>query len=774
MKRLIATLLCIAMLTALCGCGSGSTPTTVPPTTTEPAPQAADAYAEAAAKLEALENVELEITYIEEMTLGDSSFKTTTRQTVTELGIGTDAFAAFTQEEHYTGSLRVYTDETYLGGTVYSQMNYDYYRSDMTAEDYAARLLPAVLLDETLYETVEQTSDTEFTFTGAEVLESWCDNPYATLDSVTATAKLGEDGLPAKYTYKAEFAQGAADMSVSVTVDVRTPELTEIAVPAGADSFLVIDDIDAPFLVIMAAGYLEQATALLSTNSETVVSQAAGFTETAVTTMAAHGKDATQIGVFDTTYLFADLSAGTSEGYTMQETFCDGALTTVIDGGEPEITQGYTGYDMQDAVDAEVLYLVPALSTIAGFELSVMGDTALLEYTFTEDTTLLLEQELCTTYFGDGNILRADASNVTINEHGGCIGIDLTTGMPLALGQTLTMTHTIDGQDYVLSSAQQSSVQLGAKDAYETITGEKLPLEEPAEKATPVFYKVTGEGGKQMWLLGTIHVGDERTAFLPQEIYDAFASSDALAVEFETESYTASLMEDPEAIQAYIQALLYTDGTTLKDHIQDEKLYEDTLKLLRATGNFTNEATILLTKPVFHFQTLQNYFMGNGFRLSGDFGVDHQLEQLAYEQEKEILSVESGEFQMDLLGDLSDELQELMLKDTVEYGQFAYNHGTEELFELWCTGDEAALIAYLTEEEDDSDLTEEEKALYAEYENALGGNRNVDMLAVAKDYLSSGKTVFYAVGLAHLLAKDGLVNTLRDAGYTVELVSYAG
>jgi hypothetical protein len=30
------------------------------------------------------------------------------------------------------------------------------------------------------------------------------------------------------------------------------------------------------------------------------------------------------------------------------------------------------------------------------------------------------------------------------------------------------------------------------------------------------------------------------------------------------------------------------------------------------------------------------------------------------------------------------------------------------------------------------------------------------------------------VGLAHLLADDGLVNTLRNAGYTVELVSYAG
>ena len=72
------------------------------------------------------------------------------------------------------------------------------------------------------------------------------------------------------------------------------------------------------------------------------------------------------------------------------------------------------------------------------------------------------------------------------------------------------------------------------------------------------------------------------------------------------------------------------------------------------------------------------------------------------------------------------------------------------------------------------ELTEEEKALYAEYENALGGMRNEDMLAVAQDYLNSGKTVFYAVGLAHLLADDGLVNTLRNAGYTVEPVTYAG
>ena len=59
-----------------------------------------------------------------------------------------------------------------------------------------------------------------------------------------------------------------------------------------------------------------------------------------------------------------------------------------------------------------------------------------------------------------------------------------------------------------------------------------------------------------------------------------------------------------------------------------------------------------------------------------------------------------------------------------------------------------------------------------EYVTAMEINRNKGMLNKAIEYLESGDTVFYAVGLAHLIAEDGLVFTLRDAGYTVELVSF--
>ena len=38
--------------------------------------------------------------------------------------------------------------------------------------------------------------------------------------------------------------------------------------------------------------------------------------------------------------------------------------------------------------------------------------------------------------------------------------------------------------------------------------------------------------------------------------------------------------------------------------------------------------------------------------------------------------------------------------------------------------------------------------------------------------LQIGETVFFAVGLAHLVGEDGIVNSLRNLGYTVEPVRY--
>ena len=123
-----------------------------------------------------------------------------------------------------------------------------------------------------------------------------------------------------------------------------------------------------------------------------------------------------------------------------------------------------------------------------------------------------------------------------------------------------------------------------------------------------------------------------------------------------------------------------------------------------------------------------------------------------------------------MMSGFSDGLQEQMLIATINTTPTQYNAQVEELYEMWCAGDEEAFIEYF--KTDDTELTGQELVYAQEYTKAMETDRNAKMLETAIGYLNSGDTVFYAVGLAHLMAEDGLVNTLRAAGYTVELVTF--
>ena len=281
---------------------------------------------------------------------------------------------------------------------------------------------------------------------------------------------------------------------------------------------------------------------------------------------------------------------------------------------------------------------------------------------------------------------------------------------------------------------------------------------------------MTGTDGQEMWLLGTIHIGDARTSYLPQEIYDAFDAADALAVEINSDAFDKE-MEDNEELSDQVTAhYFYDDGTQTSDHVEDEELFGYAEMYLKATGNYHMNAPYLKVNA--WANSIDNFFLRQSYELSSTQGVDNQLIWRANNQGKEIREVESSLFQIEMLMGFSDGLQEQLLYEAVYADPYEYVDDTRELFEMWCAGDEAALIAYLTEEPDYTDMTDEEISLVEEYNNAMGTDRNDDMHDVAVGYLESGDVIFYAVGLAHLLAEDGLVNTLRDAGYTVELVTY--
>ena len=162
--------------------------------------------------------------------------------------------------------------------------------------------------------------------------------------------------------------------------------------------------------------------------------------------------------------------------------------------------------------------------------------------------------------------------------------------------------------------------------------------------------------------------------------------------------------------------------------------------------------------------------MRQAYALSSEKGLDNRLIALAKSQNKPIREVESNLFQLKMLTGWSDALAENLLGGTLSTELHLYAADLMELYTMWCEGDEDALKEYM--KEDTSELTAEEKLLWEEYNKAMATDRNKHMAEVAIQYLQSGDTVFFAVGLAHVIAEDGLVNALRDAGYTVELVTY--
>ena len=400
-----------------------------------------------------------------------------------------------------------------------------------------------------------------------------------------------------------------------------------------------------------------------------------------------------------------------------------------------------------------------------------LGSTYLIEYTYNDAIALLVAEATCEALYGDPKILEKETQKHKTIAISGYLGIDKFTGLPTASGIYYIGNYIGDAYEYPLLAQIDTAIDVPSLGSYKAIAEEMPPEAKPETPATPLFYHVTGNDGQEMWLLGTIHVGDERTAYLPQEIYDAFDASDAVAFEFNIDSFENQLLED-EALQNEVaNYYYYADGSLTMDHL-DVGTYNDAIKFLQASGNYN--AYVDYLKPYFWTSMLDSFYLQHGYTLTSDQGVDVRLTDRALEQNKEILEVESALSQIAMFSGFSDELQEFMLIDLMATDPIAYWQDQNALYDMWCAGDEAALRKYLSADPDMlAQMSQEERALYEEYNNAMSLDRNRSMLETAISYLESEETVFFAVGLAHLLVDEGLVDTLREAGYTVELVTYS-
>ncbi len=789
-KRLVALLLCLAMVVSLCGCNSAPQETTPP--TTEPAPTeppAEELYASARGLLESAEKITLDVMTTTTTTVADQEFTVIEKDILSYNGYGTDAIQASLKKSITNAhdpkvaveDASIPYSEVYSDGTVYISYadGYSLFSAELTAEEAALRYVPAALLDASIYGDLSaevSPAGTLITFASPSAAENWAIPEDAQMLDASGSAELDQNGALKKMTYTVTYQYGPATITKEVESKTRSDALS-VVVPQDAAAYSLLQDADVVLTFVNGLVLATQAESATTSSMDSIFSAAAMVMRSDALELQFHDQDGDVSFLADTSVTFMNYGTNENETYKQKETYLDGKYVISTDGGVPTTQTGVSADVFTDYAQDTLTYNILSPEYWLDVTTTDLGSLYLFEFTCTEDFGNTVQNDICLTFWNDAAFLNKLASAYATNNVTAYAAYDKYTGLPTAAGYAYAGSHTIDGVDYLLTEQCDQSIRFPSLDAYYNITEKMLPEEEPENKATPLFYHVTGEDGQEMWLFGTIHVGDERTAYLPQEIYDAFSASDALALEFSSKAFEKKMEEDAQ-LQSQIASLsIYSDGTTLQDHLSKES-YELLQKHLKATGNFNSTYTMM--KPSILTSFIENFYLAQAYQLTSMQGCESRLEELAAQQEKEVLDVESALAQTQMMVNWSDELQEIMLEDILEYDPQEYWQETYDLYEKWCAGDEAALRELLSDEVDLSELTAEEveeyeaqKPYIEEYNKTMSYDRNDGMLEVAKQYLESGDTIFFAVGLAHLLNDvNGLVNALQEAGYTVELVSY--
>lgn len=271
-----------------------------------------------------------------------------------------------------------------------------------------------------------------------------------------------------------------------------------------------------------------------------------------------------------------------------------------------------------------------------------------------------------------------------------------------------------------------------------------------------------------MYLFGSMHTVNFDDFDLPKYVMDAYKESDYLAVEVDINKY----MEDEEKIQQLAMDMMYMDGTTIKDHI-DEELYTKIINFLKEKKLY-NQA--YESFKLYGIESLITSQVTKDAGLNENDGIDTYLLDLAKKENKEILEVETFDFQMKLLFEAPDKYYEISILSSIDEYEKSVN-SLKELYSAWKKGDVEALEKLtkgdeVTEEDIEKyKLTQEEMKEIETFSNAMLKDRNVGMKNKFNEYFNGNKKVFYMVGAAHLIGDDGLASLLEKEGYKVTRVN---
>lgn len=259
-----------------------------------------------------------------------------------------------------------------------------------------------------------------------------------------------------------------------------------------------------------------------------------------------------------------------------------------------------------------------------------------------------------------------------------------------------------------------------------------------------LLYQISGNGlSAPSFVYGTIHMLPKDQFELSQSLKRAFDASSTLAMEVDLNMGAAQKI-------ALAQQVLLPEGKTLQDFMTEQdfiklKIYcLDSLKW--STSKFERSSKL---KPMFFSSVLIQESMKDMASYEMEFN------KMAKKKHMQTIGLETVEFQLSLFDQLPMQTQVDMLKE--DYNSDMKNFDT-------------LLACYLKEDlEALNILMNAETASYPEFNELLLVNRNKSWIEPMAQQMLKEST-FFAVGAGHLGGPNGVLELLKQKGYTVSAI----
>lgn len=251
-----------------------------------------------------------------------------------------------------------------------------------------------------------------------------------------------------------------------------------------------------------------------------------------------------------------------------------------------------------------------------------------------------------------------------------------------------------------------------------------------------------------VYLMGSIHFLKEADYPLDDRYDQCFEDAENVVFELNFDS-----TQTPAFQQYTVMKAFYPQGETFQGSVSD------------STYSLVKNELLELGMPIEKLNAFQPWFIAitmlslhlQKIGFDPRLGVDMHFFERAKESQKNIIGLETPEYQLDLLSTLGGEDQENFIIQTID--QFdEMESGFQELVDAWEVGDLEKLNKLLNEGFEE----------YPALKQFLLIDRNYNLLNDVIGYIKDNEDYLIIVGSGHLAGEEGLVELLEAKGYSVE------